>query len=186
MQGINLSGGQKHRVALARACYAAAEINLLDDPLSAVDVHVGQHIFERAICALLGSSTRVLVTHQQQFLPAADVIFIVSEVRHLFEPGYSMVRLHVCRSSTPPSNFLKMSYIHEQGGSWTILFLEGQVLKTCWRVQGQITDRGSYHELKARGVEFKLFELHKAEKEEEEEGQKAPGKLNGAKSIPDM
>lgn len=80
MQGINLSGGQKHRVALARACYAAADINLLDDPLSAVDAHVAQHIFEMAICSLLGSSTRVLVTHQQQFLPAADVIFIVNEV----------------------------------------------------------------------------------------------------------
>lgn len=80
LQGINLSGGQKHRVALARACYAAADINLLDDPLSAVDAHVGQHIFERAICTFLGSSTRILVTHQQQFLPAADAILIISEV----------------------------------------------------------------------------------------------------------
>lgn len=49
MQGLNLSGGQKQRVSLARAVYRKADVYLLDDPLSAVDSHVGQHIFDKVI-----------------------------------------------------------------------------------------------------------------------------------------
>lgn len=48
-QGINLSGGQKQRVSLARAVYNDADVYFLDDPLSAVDSHVGKHIFDNVI-----------------------------------------------------------------------------------------------------------------------------------------
>jgi len=48
-QGINISGGQKQRVSLARAVYHDADIYLLDDPLSAVDSHVGKHLFKNVI-----------------------------------------------------------------------------------------------------------------------------------------
>ena len=49
LQGINLSGGQKQQVNLARAVYSNSDVYLMDDPLSAVDVHVGKHIFEKVI-----------------------------------------------------------------------------------------------------------------------------------------
>ena len=48
-KGINLSGGQKQRISLARSLYSNADIYLLDDPLSAVDSHVGKHIFDKVI-----------------------------------------------------------------------------------------------------------------------------------------
>ncbi|GIL43241.1 hypothetical protein Vafri_1038 [Volvox africanus] len=77
-KGINLSGGQKHRVALARATYTAADIYILDDPLSAVDAHVGRHLFDECICGLLEDKTRLLVTHQLQYLPSADLVVVMS------------------------------------------------------------------------------------------------------------
>ena len=48
-KGINLSGGQKQRISMARAVYSNSNLYLLDDPLSAVDSHVGKHIFEKVI-----------------------------------------------------------------------------------------------------------------------------------------
>ena len=45
-KGINLSGGQKHRIAMARIVYSKVDVCLLDDPLSAVDAHVGKHLFD--------------------------------------------------------------------------------------------------------------------------------------------
>jgi len=71
-RGINLSGGQKQRLNLARAIYADSSVVLMDDPLSAVDAHVGRHIFEEAICGLLTTRCRVLATHQLHVLARCD------------------------------------------------------------------------------------------------------------------
>ena len=78
-KGINLSGGQKKRVALARAVYSGADLFLLDDPLSAVDSHVGKHIFDFVIGpkGCLKDKTRVLVTHAVTFLPQVDQIVVL-------------------------------------------------------------------------------------------------------------
>ena len=62
-RGVNLSGGQQQRINLARACYAQTDVVLLDDVLSAVDAHVGAHIFEQCVLGFLAGRTRVLVTH---------------------------------------------------------------------------------------------------------------------------
>ena len=76
-KGVNLSGGQRHRVALARACYQEADIYLLDDPLSAVDAEVGRHLMDHCITGLLSGKTIILVTHQLQYLPQSSAVMIL-------------------------------------------------------------------------------------------------------------
>ncbi|KAM3966608.1 ATP-binding cassette subfamily C member 4 isoform 1-T1 [Aphomia sociella] len=77
-RGASLSGGQRARINLARAVYRQADIYLLDDPLSAVDAHVGRQLFDECISGYLRHTTRVLVTHQLHYLKAADYIVIMN------------------------------------------------------------------------------------------------------------
>ncbi|RZC37765.1 ABC tran and/or MMR HSR1 domain containing protein [Asbolus verrucosus] len=77
-RGSSLSGGQRARVNLARSVYRNADIYLFDDPLSAVDAHVGKHLFNECIVKYLGDKTRILVTHQLQFLRQADLIVVLN------------------------------------------------------------------------------------------------------------
>ncbi|VDI57681.1 ATP-binding cassette, subfamily C (CFTR/MRP), member 1 [Mytilus galloprovincialis] len=82
-KGINLSGGQKQRVSLARAVYQNADIYLLDDSLSAVDAHVGKHIFDEIIGSngLLKEKTRILVTHGINYIRKVDIIITMVDGR---------------------------------------------------------------------------------------------------------
>ncbi|XP_033096104.1 multidrug resistance-associated protein 5-like [Anneissia japonica] len=80
-RGMNLSGGQKQRVSLARALYADHDIYLLDDPLSSVDVHVGQHLFTHLILQELKNKTVIFVTHQLQYLSQCDKIVLLKSGR---------------------------------------------------------------------------------------------------------
>ncbi|XP_042235553.1 multidrug resistance-associated protein 1-like isoform X2 [Homarus americanus] len=80
-KGINLSGGQKQRISLARAAYNDADVILLDDPLSAVDSHVGRHIFDSLIGpnGMMKKKTRVLVTHAVWLLPQVDFLVVIRD-----------------------------------------------------------------------------------------------------------
>ncbi|XP_052124000.1 multidrug resistance-associated protein 1 [Frankliniella occidentalis] len=80
-KGVNVSGGQKQRIALARAVYNSADVYLFDDPLSAVDSHVGKHIFEHVIGpnGLLRNKTRILVTHGIHYLPDTDLVVVLDD-----------------------------------------------------------------------------------------------------------
>ena len=82
-RGEVLSGGQKARVSLARAVYADADLYLVDDPLSAVDFKVGQHIFETCIKDLLGDKMRVLTSHQEQHMKEAEQVIVLYKGRVL-------------------------------------------------------------------------------------------------------
>jgi len=78
-RGVTLSGGQKQRVSLARAVYIRNEVEyfLFDDPLSALDAHVGQWVFDRVFVKMLAGKTRVIVTHQLQHITKADRILVM-------------------------------------------------------------------------------------------------------------
>ncbi|XP_061670835.1 ATP-binding cassette sub-family C member 12 isoform X2 [Syngnathoides biaculeatus] len=89
-RGLNLSGGQKQRISLARAVYADKDIYLLDDPLSAVDAHVGKHIFEECIKQVLRGKSVILVTHQLQYLEFCDDILVL-ENGEVLESGNHLV-----------------------------------------------------------------------------------------------
>ncbi|XP_048247431.1 ATP-binding cassette sub-family C member 5-like isoform X1 [Haliotis rufescens] len=78
-RGLNLSGGQKQRISMARAVYSDSEIYLLDDPLSAVDVHVGQHIANEVLLKMLKGKTVLFITHQLQYLVHCDEVMFLKE-----------------------------------------------------------------------------------------------------------
>ncbi|CAA7016302.1 unnamed protein product [Microthlaspi erraticum] len=80
-RGINLSGGQKQRIQIARALYQDADIYMFDDPFSAVDAHTGSHLFKEVLLGLLCSKSVIYVTHQVEFLPAADLILVMKDGR---------------------------------------------------------------------------------------------------------
>ena len=85
-RGVNLSGGQQQRVNLARAAYSHSSIILMDDPLSAVDAHVGDYIFNHLICEFLQDRTRVLVTHAISLVvPRADLVIMLNNDKKSIE-----------------------------------------------------------------------------------------------------
>ncbi|XP_023255143.1 multidrug resistance-associated protein 7-like, partial [Seriola lalandi dorsalis] len=75
--GVTLSGGQKARLALARAVYMDKDIYLLDDPLAAVDTDVAAHLMQKCIMELLRGKTRILCTHRIEFVDKADMMVLM-------------------------------------------------------------------------------------------------------------
>nr|XP_045722869.1 ATP-binding cassette sub-family C member 10 isoform X2 [Mirounga angustirostris] len=80
-KGVTLSGGQRARIALARAVYQEKELYLLDDPLAAVDADVANHLLHRCILGVLSHTTRLLCTHRIEYLAKADVVLLMEAGR---------------------------------------------------------------------------------------------------------
>ncbi|KAJ2239899.1 hypothetical protein GGI13_007858, partial [Coemansia sp. RSA 455] len=116
-KGINLSGGQKARVSLARAVYARADIYILDDPLSAVDAHVARHLFDHVLgpAGLLKSRCRIHATNAIQFIGKFDSVLMLQDglvaecgtVGDLMEKGglvHSLIQEYGISESTLPDS----------------------------------------------------------------------------------
>ncbi|KAJ0102073.1 hypothetical protein Patl1_04256 [Pistacia atlantica] len=106
-RGINLSGGQKQRIQIARALYQDADIYLFDDPFSAVDAHTGSHLFKEVLLGALSSKTVIYVTHQLQFLNAADLILVMKDGKITQSGKYS----DILNSGT---DFMELMGAHKQ------------------------------------------------------------------------
>jgi ABC-type proline/glycine betaine transport system ATPase subunit len=78
-KGVTLSGGQKARLSLARALYYDRDIMLLDDPLSAVDAHVGHFLLQDCMLGYAKKKTRILVTHKIEAAKVADQVLIMRD-----------------------------------------------------------------------------------------------------------
>ena len=105
-KGINLSGGQKARVSLARAVYQDCDIYILDDPLSSVDAHVGAHMFHQCFLAALKGKTRILVTHNTNFLHLVDRVVVMDSGNIAEIASYSGIHSDlqaIAALDTPPS-----------------------------------------------------------------------------------
>lgn len=110
-KGINLSGGQKARVGLARAVYAQKDIYLLDDPISALDASVRRKIIENVIMTELSDKTRILVTHAIDFVHHADTLIIMEKGRIVAKGPFSEVKNH--------ESFIKLTKINKLGDTET-------------------------------------------------------------------
>lgn len=91
-KGINLSGGQKARVSLARAVYADSDIILMDDPISALDSNVKKSIFNNLFLDEMKHKTRLLVTHAVEFLDKVDRIIIMEKGRIKYNGTYEEIK----------------------------------------------------------------------------------------------
>ena len=87
-KGVNLSGGQKARISLARAMYCDNDIYILDDPISALDAHVGKNIMHNCIINYLKEKTRILATHALQYTSFADRIYYMKNGEINWEGTY--------------------------------------------------------------------------------------------------
>jgi ABC-type multidrug transport system fused ATPase/permease subunit len=91
-KGINLSGGQKVRVGLARALYSGSEMYLLDDPISALDVNVGNHVFMKAFKGYLRNRTRLVITHSLGYLKHFDRIIFMEKGSIMYDGSYEGIQ----------------------------------------------------------------------------------------------
>uniref|UniRef100_A0A8B9GI39 Multidrug resistance-associated protein 7 n=1 Tax=Amazona collaria TaxID=241587 RepID=A0A8B9GI39_9PSIT len=98
--GVTLSGGQKARIALARAVYQEKEFYLLDDPLAAVDTEVANHLMQKCILGVLKHKTRILCTHRTEFLEKADALLLIHNGR-IVKTGRTYIALTFAFTSIP-------------------------------------------------------------------------------------
>ncbi|KAF4316510.1 hypothetical protein BBO99_00008666 [Phytophthora kernoviae] len=149
-KGVNLSGGQKARVSLARACYSNADVFIFDSPLAAVDSVVQSEIFSKCICELLEDKTVVLVTHSPDVIQsAAGNYSIVMEKGTVQGKRQDLVRRRSTYTRHQPAEKVKAAVKSElQAEDATI---NGRFVEDEVRREGRVTSEVFWVYFKALG-----------------------------------
>ncbi|ALC42695.1 CG10505 [Drosophila busckii] len=108
-RGINLSGGQKARISLARAVYREADIYLFDDPLAAVDAQVGKLLMEQCLQRFLAGKLRILVTHHVQLLQTADQLLLLEAGQLSQQGSYAELQHLLLKHAAPEAAAARLS-----------------------------------------------------------------------------
>ena len=171
-QGLNLSGGQKQRVSLARAVYRKADVYLMDDPLSAVDAHVGQHIFDKVVGpkgVLRDKVIHVIKTKCNSAAKSQNIV--LQSLIHLQACGMRYCYHNMETTTLLTLFFLKKAFIWYWVvlTCYVLLAIQTRILVTHGMsflpqadlilvlVDGEITESGSYQELLSRHGAFADF-----------------------------
>ena len=140
-KGVTLSGGQRARVGLARAIYAKADLYILDDPLAAVDPEVAAKIYRNCVQGILKSKTRILITHQYQFLTDADNILYLDGGKQLefgtFDKVMSYESQFIQSLSTASDEKDKQKTENKSQGYEKVSYID--VNDGCWRRKVLVT-----------------------------------------------
>ena len=140
-KGVTLSGGQRARVGLARAIYAKADLYILDDPLAAVDPEVAAKIYRNCVQGILKSKTRILITHQYQFLTDADNILYLDGGKQLefgtFDKVMSYESQFIQSLSTASDEKDKQKTENKSQGYEKVNYID--VGDGCWRRKVLVT-----------------------------------------------
>ncbi|XP_067128843.1 ATP-binding cassette sub-family C member 4-like [Centruroides vittatus] len=138
-RGVIMSGGQKARINLARALYLDADIFLLDDPLSAVDVPVAKHLFEKCIMEHLKDKICILVTQQVQFLNSANKIIVLNKGACEFIGNYDKMESLNMLSGILPEQEVSENRMELE----TALFNDDEIIKSTETMSDDVEDINS-------------------------------------------
>uniref|UniRef100_K3WNM7 ABC transmembrane type-1 domain-containing protein n=1 Tax=Globisporangium ultimum (strain ATCC 200006 / CBS 805.95 / DAOM BR144) TaxID=431595 RepID=K3WNM7_GLOUD len=139
-KGVNLSGGQKARLSLARACYSDADLFILDSPLAAVDAVVQSEIFSKCICGLLENKTIILVTHSPDIIASKAASYkILVEDGELKGVKKEIEKPRSVYVSAISPRTIKKAHAHETDDSKLAKADAGKLVDDEERQEGQVS-----------------------------------------------
>lgn len=164
-RGSNLSGGQRQRINVARAMYSNRKLFVLDDPFSAVDAHVGEHMF-RNVCEELAHKMNrgvLLITNQLQFLPDTDRIYVLNGGRVIERGSYTELI-----ASRGPFYSMAVEYgiAHEEKLSKSSKSIKASSRSLKSSVESPIASAGEDENLKASELTLEQIEARDAKNRE--------------------